>query len=328
MPGRFIALFLVRDEADVLPETLTHTLTWADEVHVLDTGSTDGSWEIVHDFARRDSRVRPFASAPLSAHLGLRGVMFEAIRHTFRPGDWIGRCDADEIYHVLPPRFIEEHVRPWEGRVFASFYNFALLRDQLDQPDTPAHARVIDALRHFTIDTSMWAESRWYRYRPGMRWRFLDPNPVFPGLAAERRIPIRHYRNRSLPQIAHRLALRNAMKRLDGHGEHWAIADPTSVLLDRADPNVHFWPPGSSLPANLPGLQDRRHWRSLWRHLAQAGLYLSGWPRVADARVREGDCSGSMEAAIQRHSLGRESPLHPSHSPYERPLPPDPIRTG
>jgi len=56
---RFHALLPVRDEADIVGQSLRHLLTWADAVYVFDTGSVDETWEIVQDFAGKDRRVIP-----------------------------------------------------------------------------------------------------------------------------------------------------------------------------------------------------------------------------------------------------------------------------
>jgi len=55
---------MVRDEEDILPQTLAHILTWCDALYVYDLGSTDRTWEIVQDFAKRDSRIVPYGRRP------------------------------------------------------------------------------------------------------------------------------------------------------------------------------------------------------------------------------------------------------------------------
>ena len=62
---RFHALLPVRDEADIIGQCLRHLLTWADAVHVFDTGSVDDTWEIVGDLASRDERVRLLGRDPV-----------------------------------------------------------------------------------------------------------------------------------------------------------------------------------------------------------------------------------------------------------------------
>ena len=43
---RFHALLPVRDEADIIGQSLRHMLTWVDAIYVFDNGSVDDTWEI------------------------------------------------------------------------------------------------------------------------------------------------------------------------------------------------------------------------------------------------------------------------------------------
>src|SRR5689334_1976471 len=101
---------VVRDAADILSQTLEHLLTWADTIHVLDTGSVDSTWEIVADSAARDKRVVPVTRSEIYFNDGLRGVLFEIARRIARDGDWFLRTDDDEFYDVPPPTFVREHL--------------------------------------------------------------------------------------------------------------------------------------------------------------------------------------------------------------------------
>ncbi|HYF15519.1 MAG TPA: glycosyltransferase family 2 protein [Phycisphaerales bacterium] len=310
---RFIAFFLVRDEADILGETLADYAGWCDEMHVLDTGSTDGTWDLVHDWARRDKRVRPFAREPLSANLSLRGVMFEAVRRTLRPGDWIGKCDADEIFHVPPPAFVREHVRAWEGRLYACHYDFVMTRslaeaqERGDMPP-PAPGTVVERLRTYTTRNQMGMDSRWYKFRPGMRWGIDQPNPFFPGLPAQERIPVRHYRYRSVEQIRRRVALRARMRELDGHGVHWGPHDWRSFLMDDSDPDLRTWNPGEALPP----IHDPRHLLPPSRLRRQRALYLSGLAHALD--FTKAGWRGGLEEAVRMYGLKPGDPAYPKES--------------
>ena len=124
----FHGLMLVRDEGDIISETLDQLLTWIDGVYILDLGSRDNTWEIVQDFARRDSRVVPWFSRPTVFADWLRGMLFDHFRDRFRPGDWVIRTDADEIYHVAPPKFVKERLRPLDTAVHLQWYFFRLTR--------------------------------------------------------------------------------------------------------------------------------------------------------------------------------------------------------
>ena len=66
---------LLRDEQDIIVQNLTHLLTWIDALYILDLGSTDGTWDVVQDFASRDKRIVPFKSSPIIYNDNLRCVI-------------------------------------------------------------------------------------------------------------------------------------------------------------------------------------------------------------------------------------------------------------
>ncbi|HEX2838882.1 MAG TPA: glycosyltransferase family 2 protein [Phycisphaerales bacterium] len=315
----FHAFLLVRNEADILPQTLPHLLEFCGAVHVLDTGSTDGSWDLVREMALREKRLRPFASAPLTGDVSLRGVMFEAVRGTMRDGDWFGRVDADEFYHVPPPEFVDRFVTRREGRVFAQHYDFPMTRSLWEEWNrsptspttvtTPADIRA--ARRQFIVDTRMWFDARWFRFRRGMRWAPGQPNPFNPGLAARVRIPVLHYRWRNLPQVLDRLSNRAEMAKMDPHGEHWTQADPESWVVADNDPRLLSWSEevsrhiaGSTNPPDGPPLCNVSpgHIEQAPKRQRQEWLYALGVPRALDVfrkRWDERSVPGSLRTAFR-----------------------------
>lgn len=323
----FHAFLLVRNEADILPQTLPHLLEFCAAVHVLDTGSTDGSWDLVREMALREKRLRPFASAPLTGDVSLRGIMFEAVRRTMRGGDWFGRVDADEFYHVPPPKFVERFVSRREGRVFAQHYDFPMTRSLWEEwkqnPDSPTTvttpADIRAARRQFMVDTRMWFDARWFRFRRGMRWAPGQPNPFNPGLAARVRIPVLHYRWRNLPQVLDRLSNRAAMAKVDPHGEHWAQADPESWVIDDRDPHLRLWDEGvarhvadNTNPPKGPPLCNVSpgHIEQPAKRRKQEWLYALGVPRVLDVfrtGWNEGNIPASLRDAFHAAKAGRST---------------------
>ena len=83
---RFHGLMVLRDEDDIVVENLNHLLSWADTVFILDTGSTDKSWQIVQEMANKDSRIVPFKQTPYIFSDILRGYVFQQYRDRFEPG--------------------------------------------------------------------------------------------------------------------------------------------------------------------------------------------------------------------------------------------------
>lgn len=268
---------LVRDEADIIGQCLDHLLTWVDALYIFDTGSTDGTWEIIREAASRETRIVLFRSQPVAFCQGLRAVLFDHYRSRFKKGDWIARVDADEFYHIPPPQFIKERIRPWEAFIRAQMYDFVLLTSDLEawtrgDESLADRARPIELRRrHYIINA--FPEGRLFRYRPSMRWPITTIQPRRPGLVAIERIPIRHYRWRDPLQAQRRTSLRSAMlPHLIHGGAHWRIDHWTNALFAPGDPALHQWSPGQPL---LP-VHDRTHLRSRAFRIAQHAAYRSG----------------------------------------------------
>lgn len=250
---RFHGLLCVRDEADILPQVLGRALDWADAIYVFDTGSSDGTWEIVQDFAARDSRVRPIAREEIVFHDGTRAVLFERVRHHMEDGDWVLRMDADEIHHVTPPAFVSKEVRPRETCIYTQSYDFRLTSLDVEgweagRESLADRSRPIETRRRYFIPMKK-SEPRMFRFRSTVRW---PPSASFPynaGYVARARLPILHYPHRDPAQLDARCAVRALMAKLsDNPWKHWQAEDWRSFVVDANDPELVYWAPDTPLP--------------------------------------------------------------------------------
>lgn len=285
----FHGLLVIRDEADIISQTLTHLLTWADGIYILDTGSTDGTWDIVNDIASREKRIVPMMTTPAYWSLGLRAMLFDKYRPRFRRGDWIARLDADEFYHISPPEFVSTHVEKHEGRIRVQMFEFVLTRSMVNAweqkaESTTDRARPIsDRRRIYYIDPH--PEVRLFRYRPSMKWPATRAVPWNDGLTAFERIPIRHYRCRDPLQVQARCFLRSRMRRgqatttPDGIPiTHWAVDDWNYWVWADDNPRLRTWAPGTDLPiAKSPRLA-----RGTLPYLSRRAFYASGLAPLID----------------------------------------------
>jgi glycosyltransferase involved in cell wall biosynthesis len=291
MPG-FHVILVVRDEADILPECLARLLEWADSLAVMDTGSTDGTWEFLNDFASRERRLRLHPTRPPRYHNGLRARLFNHGRMSFRRGDWIVRADADELYHIPPPLFVRERVRRLESMVCALQYSSLLTREACEAwrkgegPLVDARTSIVDRVRHFRIDP--FPEQRLYRYRPWMVWPEDMPHPYRPGLCAEARIPVLHYRVRNPAQAARRQALRNVARAAGATGGmHWNATDLIDIDVEANAPGVLEWASGGTLPHAM----DRSHlarsaWVTMKERVRNGPVIEDAWDLCTRARAR------------------------------------------
>lgn len=252
---RFHALLALRDEGDIIDQSLRHILAWADAVYVFDTGSLDQTWDIVRQFAAQDKRVVPLKRDEVFfSEMRLRGWMFHQVRRHMHHGDWFLRVDADEFHHVAPPEFVKLRLRKHETVVYHQYYDFRLTaaevqdwergKETLEDRRLPIEER----RRWFTV--SAYTEPRLCRYRGSMQWPETVSFPYNAGYLAVERLPIRHYPHRDPIQMARRCRLRAIMmaEPENACNRHWARSDwRTHVVLDDL-PDLHYWEPGTKLP--------------------------------------------------------------------------------
>jgi hypothetical protein len=65
-------------------------------LYVCDTGSTDGTLDVIQNEPKRDSRIIATPWKPIVFHQGARAVIFEKW-HCAEAGDWFAKVDEDEI---------------------------------------------------------------------------------------------------------------------------------------------------------------------------------------------------------------------------------------
>ncbi|MCL2647961.1 MAG: hypothetical protein FWD61_13270 [Phycisphaerales bacterium] len=191
-----------------------------------------------------------------------------------RNGDWVLRLDADEIYHVHPPIFVRERMRPLETAVMGQWYHFRITWDEVKayesgQVDVAADRKrpITDRRRYYRLP--IYAEPRMFRYRRGMQWPETTSAPFNAGYVARERLPIRHYSHRDPLQMIQRFRLRSTMMKIYvGTGDHWKVEDWRKGIIDAqaktavAENVLHYWQPGTPLPEvplhnHLPGMIKR-----------------------------------------------------------------------
>jgi hypothetical protein len=259
MAKRFHALLVVRDEADIIEQSLWHLSTWADAVYVFDTGSVDGTWESVQSVAEENSKIHPIARKPVYFSLPkVRSYLFHRVREHMQDGDWFLRVDADERYHVPPPEFVEKRMKSYETVAWRQYYDFRLTEEDVKRWQDGREGfgdreRPIEERRRcFTVSRN--SEPRLCQYRSTMKWPNYASFPHHAGVIAKERLPIRHYPHRDPVQMAKRYALRSIQVRAENSKtdksleHHWAVTDWKKDVVSNNRGDLHRWKPGQSLP--------------------------------------------------------------------------------
>ena len=319
---RFHGLMVVRDEEDIIEQSLTSTLSWIDSLYVIDTGSTDGTWEAILDRASKDQRICPVARRSMVFSELLRAELFDRFRHKFEDGDWVVKLDVDEFYHVSPPDFVTHFIREFETCVYLQWYFFRLTTQELRAYKSGLvdvsqdRRRPIEERRRFYKLTEH-SEPRMFKYRRAMKWSCNGSFPHHAGYVAENRIPIRHYPHRDPEQMGARYALRSLMKRYKSDaGAHWNTDDwKQDVVLYEGDLGaarerssertglsadwghtsgpLHYWAHGTS----LPDVTNTTHLKKTGYRFFQRGLHRFFLP-LADRLHRGFDGGSGLIASL------------------------------
>ena len=195
---RLYGFMTVRNEADIVAESVTHNMRHLDAMAVTDNGSDDGTWDILQDVAEQDGRVHLFRDdTPISTRVFRRAAMAVGrIGFRRRRGDWAVQCDCDEL-HESDVRAVCEASAGCD-LIYGRKWNFTLL------PDTPIDGAARERIRWYYprphAEHRAYRNPRWYYVRDVARRRGLKTSDSFLDLA--------HYQYRSPEQVSARLATR------------------------------------------------------------------------------------------------------------------------
>lgn len=268
---------LVKNEADMIEETLRKAAQWCDRIYVLDNGSTDGTWEKVQALAATEPRIVAFRQLAVPFRNDLRRHVFDAFRGEAQPGDWWCVLDADEIYVDDPREFLaavpRRHHVVWGAYFQHYFTDLDVAREAADPRSYPPHTPAEDALRYWRCDYS---EVRFYRHRPGLRWE-TGSAPRHLGVVHPRRIRFKHYQYRSPAQIALRLATRQLaiQQGCENFADYSSETDWRQKVVPAASCRTARTAADYVIDESvLPHHLERR-----WPRLAKHVMHLSGiWP--------------------------------------------------
>ena len=241
---RLYALTLVKDEGDVIAQSIRHALGFCDRIYVLDNGSSDDTYAIVEELARSHrGSVIPFGIDASPFEDSMRGIMYDEIHSQLSADDWFFQLDADE-FMLEDPRPAITHaakrgfnrIRTWQAQF--QFTDLDLRAWESGHDDR--EASIENRRNYFRVD---WRESRLWRNDPRTRWGSDNRTnvPDFADRPAPNSLVNRHYQYRDPEQIQRRLALRAPI----GAFTHVTTEDWRQRVVPAAQ--LRHWEPGEPL---------------------------------------------------------------------------------
>jgi glycosyltransferase involved in cell wall biosynthesis len=278
-------LCVVKNEADIIEQTLRSAARWCDSIYVLDNGSTDGTWEKVQALAGELPQVIPFAQDARPFDDGIRGVILRHHAARAKRDDWWCILDADEFYIDDPRDFLARipgrYLSVWMQLYVYLFTDKDLVHYRQD-PERFDALPIEERLRYYV--NGDYSELRFFRHSDALEYvPGADLHPIYP-----LRIRMKHFAYRSPEQIHLRLETRREpMQR----GEFLHEKKANWVMNGRIVP-------GPARPSDLPQSWEERIKLSSRCHFdRQDGYYAQedftwappkppGWPTRLRSQAR------------------------------------------
>jgi len=207
---KLYAICLVKNEDDVIGQTLTYATRHCDKIFVIDNGSTDRTWDIAQELAGQYPQIVPFEQTTLPYSDALRARVYSQVHQELGDDDWWMILDSDEFLAEDPVPLIQramkqraDIIRSWQIQFYYTEKDLAEREAGKDQRDRP----IFERLRYYLIN---WQEPRLFRNQRDRAWNTTVNNTIPDGLGKVlgRRILNRHYQFRDPVQIEKRLKLR------------------------------------------------------------------------------------------------------------------------
>lgn len=204
------AICIMKNEADIVIETLKNALVFCDNIYVFDNGSDDGTWELVNALAQKEPRLIMVCQSNEVYRNQFRNRVYNQFYQQFSQEDWWYILDADEILAEDPREKLSKAFKKgyqamdvWQ----AQFYFTE--KDLENYPKEDKNAFISQRRKYYRIN---WREARFFLNDPNQYWP-EDASGRIPK-RCKRNAPFapicKHYAERTPEQIAMRNKIRRA----------------------------------------------------------------------------------------------------------------------
>lgn len=229
------ALCIVKNESDIISQTLINAAKWCDFIYCFDNGSTDGTWETILELSKQHKQIISYKQEDCPFRDSLRNEIFNFYRTNIVEDDWVCRLDADEIYIDDPRIFLSKISKKYQVVVSATLHYYLTEKDVENYELNPSlYADKIPIEKKCYYYINNWSEVRFFKYRSNLNWYAENEWPTnLLGDAYPIRIRLKNFQYRSPQQIQKRLETRRKLL-TEGIFPHEAQSNWKAMVLNIA----------------------------------------------------------------------------------------------
>ncbi|KAB7895199.1 hypothetical protein GA565_03925 [Rouxiella sp. S1S-2] len=204
---KVFALVVVKNEGDIIFDTIESATVWADKVFIIDNMSTDSTWDRLNELKEKHDNVVLWGQYGGKFNEGLRQILYREYRSFSSTNDWWCRLDGDEFYIDNPKEFLGKLPSDVDHVYNASFQYYFTEHDYKFQLS-------LDNSNDFTYKNLKWykcnhSEIRFVKNKNNLCWTQEEGWPCNLLNAATSRIRLKHFQYRTIEQIKNRFLVRS-----------------------------------------------------------------------------------------------------------------------
>lgn len=202
------ALVVVKNEGDIIYDTITAAAQWANKVFVMDNMSTDDTWEKLQGLEKEIENVVLWGRYGGNFNEGLRQILYREYKQLASDNDWWCRLDGDEFYIDDPREFISALPKKVDHIYNASFQYYFTENDYYREISSIEcdSDKSFKRLEWYKCNHS---EIRFVKNKKTICWTQGEGWPCNLLNAASIRIRLKHFQYRNLKQISDRFHIRS-----------------------------------------------------------------------------------------------------------------------
>ena len=241
---RVFGLCLVKNEADIIKQTITHALKFCTKIFVFDNGSEDETGSIVKNLCRTNGNVELSITSPEPYTRGLRGKLFEKHRAVASDNDWWFILDGDEFLAQDPRPFLARATVAGESLVYTRQLEFRFTNEDWENWNKGIESiqdrkKSIFSRRRYYTPVNF--EGRFFRSCSALEWSSFRNTPWVKGKICQQPMLNFHFPFRDPVQITQRIksraevrnrSLRNHDHRYFSHVQSEKVEDYISSTKD------------------------------------------------------------------------------------------------